>query len=208
MFNREESFCMSVQSTMLPLGTPAPDFALPDISTGKRVQLSDFQESRALIIVFLCVHCPYVVHVRPELARLASDYSGKGVAVVGISSNDVDQYPEDAPMHLAAMARAEGIKFPILYDQSQKVAKAFTAACTPDFFLFDGRKKLVYRGQLDSSRPSRGPGQSALGALDGSDVRMALDAVLAGWPPNAKQRPSVGCNIKWKPGNAPDYFKQ
>ena len=111
-------------------------------------------------------------------------------------------------MHLAAMARAEGIKFPILYDQSQVVAKAFTAACTPDFFLFDGRKKLVYRGQLDASRPSRGPGQSALGALDGSDIRMALDAVLAGWPPNPKQRPSVGCNIKWKPGNAPDYFKQ
>ena len=197
---------MAVQSTMLALGTSLPSFALPDVSTGRVVRHTDFQECRALLVVFLCAHCPYVVHVRPELVRLASDYAENGVRVVGISSNDVVQYPADAPNQLVAMARADGIKFPLLYDASQSVAKAFTAACTPDFFLFDNAAQLAYRGQLDGSRPSRGEGRPASGALDGSDIRSALDAVLAGWPPNPDQRPSIGCNIKWKPGNEPAYF--
>ena len=197
---------MAVQSTMLALGTSAPDFALSEISSGRPVRLVDFQERRALLVVFLCAHCPYVLHVLPELARLGDEYPAKGVGIVGITSNDVAQYPQDAPVHMAALARKEGLKFPILYDQSQSVAKAFTAACTPDFFLFDSTKRLAYRGQLDGSRPARDSGRPALGALDGSDIRAALDAVLAGWPPNPDQRPSVGCNIKWKRGNEPAYF--
>ena len=188
---------------MLALGTLLPDFALPDVSTGRVVKAVDFQECRALLVVFLCVHCPYVVHVRPELVRLANDYTKQRVGFVGISSNDISQYPADAPNHLAAMARADAIKFPLLYDGSQTVAKSFTAACTPDFFLFDSVMRLAYRGQLDSSRPSRAAGRPASGALDGSDLRAALDATLAGWPANPDQRPSIGCNIKWKPGNEP-----
>jgi peroxiredoxin len=191
---------------MLALGTSLPKFALPEVSTGRLVQTSDFEECRVLVVVFLSAHCPYVVHVRPELVRLAADYAQKGVGFVGITSNDVTQYPEDAPAKIAAMARSEGLKFPILFDQSQSVAKAFTAACTPDFFLFDAAKQLAYRGQLDSSRPSRGAGKPPSGALDGSDLRAALDAVLAGWPASTDQRPSVGCNIKWRRGNEPDYF--
>lgn len=197
---------MAVQSTMLALGTSAPDFALPEISSGRPVRLVDFQERRALLVMFLCAHCPYVLHVLPELVRLEHEYSGKGVGIVGITSNDVAQYPQDAPAHLAALARKEGLKFPILYDQSQSVAKAFTAACTPDFFLFDQVKRLAYRGQLDGSRPARDSGRPASGALDGSDIRAALDAVLAGWPPNLDQRPSVGCGIKWKQGSEPVYW--
>lgn len=197
---------MAVQSTMLALGTPLPEFALPDVATGRVLKTGDFVECRALVVVFLCAHCPYVVHVRTEIVRIAHDYADRGVGFVGICSNDIAQYPEDAPVHLAAMARSAGIKFPLLYDASQAVAKAFTAACTPDFFLFDGAKRLAYRGQLDSSRPARGVGKPGLGAPDGMDLRAALDAVLADWRPNADQRPSVGCNIKWKPGNAPAYF--
>ena len=191
---------------MLALGTPAPDFSLPDVTDGRTVSLADFAERKALLVMFLCAHCPYVVHVRPELARLASDYAGASVALVAITANDAAQYPDDAPAPTAAMARAAGFTFPFLYDETQAVAKAYSAACTPDFFLFDGARQLVYRGQLDSSRPGRGPERPGSGALDGADLRAALDAVLAGQPVNPEQRPSIGCNIKWKPGHEPAYF--
>lgn len=198
---------MAVSSTMLPLGTPAPGFSLPDVTTGRSVSLADFAGKDALLVIFLCAHCPYVVHVQPELARLARDYAGKGVGIVAITANDVAQYPEDAPEPTAAMARAAGFAFPVLFDESQAVAKAYTAACTPDFFLFDAARRLAYRGQLDASRPGRGPDRPGGGALDGADMRAALDAVLAGQPANPEQRPSIGCNIKWKPGNEPAYFR-
>jgi peroxiredoxin len=197
---RHSSFAMAVSSSMLALGTPAPEFSLPDVTTGGIVSLGDFATQGALLVIFLCVHCPYVVHVRPELARLATDYAGKGLAIVGITSNDVAQYPEDAPAPTAAMARAAGLRFPILYDESQAVARAFTAACTPDFFLFDAQRRLTYRGQLDSSRPGRGPDRPGGGALDGSDLRGAIDATLAGCAVSPDQRPSLGCGIKWKRG--------
>ncbi len=188
---------------MLALGTPAPDFALPDVASGKTVSLSDFAESKALLVIFLCAHCPYVVHVRPELALMESDYAGRGLGIVGITSNDVAQYPEDAPAPTAEMARISGLRFPILFDESQAVARAFTAACTPDFFLFDPQRQLVYRGQLDSSRPGRGPDRPGAGVLNGADLRAAIDAVLADRPVNAEQRPSIGCGIKWKSGHEP-----
>lgn len=197
---------MSVSSTMLALGTPAPDFSLPAVTNGHLVSLADFSERKALLVIFLCAHCPYVVHVQPELARLARDYENQSVALVAITANDATQYPQDAPAPTAAMARAAGLNFPILYDESQAVAKAYSAACTPDFFLFDDARRLVYRGQLDSSRPGRGANRPGAGALDGADVRAALDAVLAGQPVGSEQSPSIGCNIKWKPGNEPAYF--
>jgi peroxiredoxin len=197
---------MAHQSTMLELGTPAPDFALPCVATGKVVQLADFADTRALVVMFLCAHCPYVVHVRPELARLHADYAGKGVAFVGITSNDVAQYPQDAPAATAAMARESGLPFPILYDETQSVARAYSAACTPDFFVFDAERRLAYRGQLDDSRPMRAADRPARGTLNGKDIRAALDALLAGRAPSPEQKPSIGCNIKWKPGNEPDYF--
>lgn len=197
---------MAVSSTMLALGTAAPDFSLPDVTTGKAVQLADFSDRKALLVMFVCAHCPYVVHVQPELARLARDYAGKSVGFVAITANDVTQYPQDAPQPSAAMAKAAGWTFPFLYDESQAVAKAYTAACTPDLFLFDAARKLVYRGQLDSSRPGRGPDRPGGGVLNGEDVRAALDAVLAGQPVSPDQKPSIGCNIKWKPGNEPAYF--
>ena len=191
---------------MLALGTPAPDFSLPDVASGKTVKLADFADKKALLVMFVCAHCPYVVHVQPELARLARDYADKSVGIVAITANDVAQYPQDAPQPCAAMARAAGWTFPFLYDESQAVAKAYTAACTPDFFLFEAARKLVYRGQLDSSRPGRGPDRPGSGALNGADIRAALDAVLAGQPVNPRQMPSIGCNIKWKRGNEPAYF--
>jgi len=197
---------MAVSSTMLELGTRAPDFALPDVASGKIVRLADFAEKKALLVMFVCAHCPYVVHVRPELARLARDYAGQSVGLVAITANDVAQYPQDGPKPSAAMAREAGWTFPLLYDESQGVAKAYTAACTPDFFLFDAARKLVYRGQLDSSRPGRGPDRPGGGALNGEDIRAALDAVLAGRPVSPEQKPSIGCNVKWKPGNEPAYF--
>jgi thiol-disulfide isomerase/thioredoxin len=197
---------MAVSSTMLPLGTSAPEFALPDVSTDKTVQLADFAGRKTLLVMFVCAHCPYVVHVRPELARLARDYAGRSVGFVAITANDVAQYPQDAPQPSAGMARADGWTFPFLYDETQAVAKAYTAACTPDFFLFDAARKLVYRGQLDSSRPGRGPDRPGAGVLNGADLRAAIDAVLAGQPVNPDQKPSIGCNIKWKPGNEPAYF--
>ncbi|EDY21664.1 alkyl hydroperoxide reductase/ Thiol specific antioxidant/ Mal allergen [Chthoniobacter flavus Ellin428] len=191
---------MAVSSTMLELGTPAPDFSLPDVATGQTVQLADFADQKALLVMFVCAHCPYVVHVQPELTRVARDYAGRSVGFVAITANDVAQYPQDAPDASAAMARAAGWTFPFLYDESQAVAKAYTAACTPDFFLFDAARKLVYRGQLDSSRPGRGPDRPGHGVLNGADLRAALDAVLSDQPVNPRQMPSIGCNIKWKPG--------
>jgi len=191
---------------MLELGTAAPDFSLPDVASAKTVQLADFAGKKALLVMFVCAHCPYVVHVQPELARLARDYAGQNVGFVAITANDVTQYPQDAPLPSAAMARAAGWTFPFLYDESQTVAKAYSAACTPDFFLFDAARKLVYRGQLDNSRPGRGPDRPGGGVLNGADLRAAIDAVLAGAPVNPRQIPSIGCNIKWKPGNEPAYF--
>jgi len=191
---------MSISSSMLPLGTPAPDFSLPDVAAGRVFSLADFGEAEALLVIFLCTHCPYVVHVRPEIALLSSDYADRGLAMVGMTSNDVAQYPEDAPEPTAAMARAAGLRFPLLYDASQAMARAYTAACTPDFFLFDRDRRLAYRGQIDGSRPSRGPDRPGVGTLDGADLRAAIDAVLAGRPVNPEQRPSIGCGIKWKTG--------
>ena len=191
---------------MLELGTAAPDFALRAVATGKTMSLADFADARALVVVFLCAHCPYVVHLRPELARLHADYAAKGVAIVGITSNDIAQYPQDAPAPTAAMARDAGLTFPILYDETQAVALAYSAACTPDFFVFDAARRLAYRGQLDDSRPMRAADRPERGALNGADIRAALDAILAGATPSPEQKPSIGCNIKWKPGNEPEYF--
>ena len=191
---------------MLELGTAAPDFALRAVATGKTMSLADFADARALVVVFLCAHCPYVVHVRPELARLHAEYSAKGVAFVGITSNDIAQYPQDAPAPTAAMAREAGLTFPILYDEAQSVARAYSAACTPDFFVFNAARKLAYRGQLDDSRPMRAADRPERGTLNGADIRAALDAILAGHAPSPEQKPSIGCNIKWKPGNEPEYF--
>jgi peroxiredoxin len=184
---------------MVELGRKAPDFHLPDVADGRMVSLSDFGPDQALLVMFICRHCPYVLHVKPELARLATDYQEKSVGIVGISSNDAQHYPDDAPDKLAELSRDLGI--PVLYDESQSVAKAYQATCTPDFFVFDGNRTLVYRGQLDDSRP----GNSR--PLNGRDLRAALDAVLAGRAVDSTQRASIGCNIKWKPGNAPDYFR-
>lgn len=190
---------VAVNSTMLPLGTPAPDFRLPDTS-GKMVGLSDFRNARALVVVFMCNHCPYVRLLRGGLAQLARDYQAQGVALVGVNANDVTRYPADSPANMAAEAKDAGYIFPYLYDETQRVAQAYRAACTPDFYLFDGAQRLVYRGQFDDSRPGNGR------AVTGRDLRAALDAVLAGQPVPANQLPSIGCNIKWKPGNEPEYF--
>ena len=171
------------------------------------VVLADFADRQALVVVFLCAHCPYVVHVQPELVRLARDYAGASVGIVGITANDAAQYPQDAPTQTAAAMRAAGIPFPILYDETQAVARAYSAACTPDFFLFDAQRRLVYRGQLDASRPGRGADRPGSGALNGADLRAALDATLAGNPVNPDQRASIGCNIKWRVGNEPEYFR-
>ena len=184
-------------STMVELGREAPDFHLPDVADGEMVSLSDFASNRVLLVMFICRHCPYVLHVKAELTRLGRDYAGKDVGIVGISSNDAQSYPDDAPDRLAEL----NLGFPLLYDESQAVAKAYRAACTPDFFLFDQKRRLVYRGQLDDSRPGNSQ------PLTGRDLRAAIDAVLAGEPVPSEQRASIGCNIKWKPGNAPDYFR-
>jgi len=183
---------------MLPLGTAAPDFRLPDTG-GKTVSLADFKDKSALLIIFMCNHCPYVKHVRAGLVQLARDYTPRGVAIVGINSNDAANYPEDSPANMAKEVKSSGYTFPYLYDESQAVAKAYRAACTPDFFLFDRERRLAYRGQFDASRPGNGI------AVTGKDLRAALDAVLAGKPPSTLQSPSMGCNIKWIRGNEPDY---
>jgi peroxiredoxin len=184
---------------MLPLGTPAPEFQLPDPS-GKHVALGSFKDKPALLVMFICNHCPYVKHVRSGLAQLANDYEPRGVGLVAISSNDVANYPDDSPAKMAEEAKAAGYTFPYLYDATQAVAKAYRAACTPDFFLFDRGRRLVYRGQLDASRPGNGI------PVTGKDLRAGLDAVLAGKAPSLLQTPSMGCNIKWKRGNEPEYF--
>ena len=187
-------------STMLGLGTSAPDFRLPDVTAGgKEVGLDDFADAPALLVAFICNHCPFVQHVAGELAALSRDLRAAGVPMVAISSNDVAAYPADSPEAMAEEAARQGWAFPYLYDESQEVAAAYRAACTPDFFLFDGDRKLVYRGQLDASRPGNGV------PVTGSDLRAAVDAVLAGRPVDPDQRPSLGCSIKWSEGNEPEY---
>jgi peroxiredoxin len=185
---------------MLALGTQAPDFRLLDVVSGKVISLSTFAGKKALLVMFICRHCPYVQHVKEELARLGKDYVRQDVGMAAISANDVANYPDDAPDRLKAMAKELGFTFPFCYDESQETAKAYTAACTPDFFLFDANRKLVYRGQLDESRPGNGK------PVNGRDLRAALDAALAGRPVNPDQKASIGCNIKWKRGNEPAYY--
>jgi peroxiredoxin len=187
-------------STMLPLGTKAAPFSLPNVD-GRNVSLADFAGAPALLVVFMCNHCPYVKHVAAGLAQLARDYQAKGVAVVGINSNDIAAHPDDSPAEMARETKSRGYTFPYLFDATQRVAQAYKAACTPDFYVFDKDQKLVYRGQMDSSRPDSGI------PVTGKDLRAALDAVLAGKGMPADQKPSIGCNIKWQPGNEPDYFK-
>jgi peroxiredoxin len=183
---------------MLPLGTIAPDFRLPD-TQGSMVSLADFAPMPALLVLFICNHCPYVRHIRAGLAALAQDYQARGVAVVGINSNDAAAYPEDSPRKMAEEVRQTGYTFPYLYDATQAVAKAYRAACTPDIFLFDQKRRLVYRGQFDDSRPGNDT------PVTGQDLRQALDALLSGRTIASDQKPSLGCNIKWKPGNEPKY---
>jgi peroxiredoxin len=179
-------------STMLPLGTVAPEFRLPEPATGREIALADFAAAPALVVAFICNHCPYVKHVREGLARFGKDCAAQGAAMVAISANDAVNYPADSPDKIAAEVRAAGYSFPYLYDESQAVARAYRAACTPDFFLFDGQRRLVYRGQFDDSRPGNGV------PVTGKDLRAALTAVLAGKPVSPDQKPSLGCNIKWK----------
>jgi peroxiredoxin len=187
-------------STMLALGTQAPAFNLQDVVSGDMFSLESFSSSKGFLVMFICRHCPYVKHVEQELAQIGLDYADMDVGIVAISSNDVDTYPDDAPESLKEQADTVGFNFPYLFDEDQEVAKAYTAACTPDFFLFDGSRSLVYRGQIDSSRPGNEQ------PVTGRDLRSALDAVLTDQPVRGEQIPSVGCNIKWKEGNEPDYF--
>ena len=188
------------ESTMLPLGTAAPDFTLTDAVTGNAVSLADVAGEKGTLVMFICAHCPFVVHVQQELAKLSRDYENQPINLVGIASNSLETHPQDGPEGMKTQAGAMGFRFPYLFDETQGVAKAYTAACTPDLFLFDGDRKLVYRGQLDGSRPSNGI------PVTGADLRAAMDAVLAGEPVATEQTPSAGCNIKWKPGNEPNYF--
>jgi len=186
-------------STMLPLGTKAPHFELPD-PEGRRVSIDDFAGAPALLVLFICNHCPYVKHIRHQLAALAKQYQQRGLAVVAINSNDFTKYPDDSPAKMADEIETIGYTFPYLIDETQEVAKTYRAACTPDIYLFDAERRLVYRGQFDDSRPGNNK------QVTGKDLRAALDQVLAGKTPPAEQTPSVGCNIKWKEGNEPDYF--
>jgi peroxiredoxin len=184
-------------STMLELGTKAPAFSLPDVITGQNISLETFTGKKALLVMFICAHCPFVKHVQEELARLGRDYEDRGVGIVAISSNDVENFPEDSPERLKEMAETLGFRFPFCYDESQETAKAYEAACTPDFFVFDSSRKLVYRGQLDDSRPGNKV------PVTGRDLRAALDAVLSDRSIEGNQKPSIGCNIKWKAGKEP-----
>jgi peroxiredoxin len=188
-------------SMMLALGTPAPNFSLPDVVSGKMVSLADFNKSPALLVMFICNHCPYVKHVQAGMTQMAKDFQARGVGVAAISSNDVQNYPDDGPDKMKQEAQRAGYTFPYLYDESQDVARAYRAACTPDFFLFDGNHRLVYRGQMDDAR--RGNDLP----VTGRSLRDAVDAILAGGAISPAQVPSIGCNIKWKPGRGPDYFK-
>lgn len=187
-------------STMLPLGTVAPPFSLPD-TEGNAVSLEDYKDVPALLVVFMCNHCPFVKHVLPQFVELAREYQGREVGIVGISSNDVSAYPDDSPEKMAQLSSTMDFPFPYLYDEAQQVAKSYGAACTPDFYLFGRDGRLVYRGQMDDSRPSNGR------PVTGADLRAAMDAVLGGRKVPDNQKPSIGCNIKWKPGNEPDYFR-
>lgn len=187
-------------STMLEIGTKAPDFQLPDVVTGQTISLATFAGKKALLVMFICRHCPYVKHVQQELARIGQAYVSQNVGIVAISANDADKHPDDAPDRLQAMAEELGFTFPLCYDETQKVAKSYTAACTPDLFVFDDSRQLVYRGQLDDSRPGNDI------PISGQDLRAALNAVLINQPVNPEQKPSIGCNIKWKPGNEPTYY--
>lgn len=186
-------------STMLPLGTKAPDFSLTS-TAGTMVSLADFQDAQALLVIFMCNHCPFVKHIAEQLAALGKEYQSRGVGIVGINSNDTDAYPADNLENMAQEVQQRGYTFPYLLDATQQVAHKYRAACTPDFFVFDQNQELVYRGQLDSSRPDSGI------PVTGEDLRAALDAVLNGEEVPSEQRPSIGCNIKWRPGNEPDYF--
>ena len=187
-------------STMLQLGTKAPEFALPDVVIGKTVSPDTFKSKRALLVMFICRHCPYVKHVQQEIARIGQDYGGKDVGIVAISSNDPVEYPEDSPASLKEMVKEQDFTFPLCFDESQEAAKAYRAACTPEFYVFDKERRLVYRGQLDDAR--RGNDLP----VTGKDLRAALDAVLSDKQVDRNQKPSIGCNIKWKPGNEPEYF--
>lgn len=187
-------------STMLELGTRAPGFRLPEVASDEIVSPDESREAKALLVMFICNHCPFVKHVQGELVRLARDYQPRDVAVVAISANDADRYPRDGPEAMRREKEAAGYPFPYLFDETQEAAKEYMAACTPDFFLFDGEHRLVYRGQLDDSRPGNDV------PVTGRDLRAALDAVLEGQPVPEDQRPSIGCNIKWKPGNEPGYY--
>ncbi|MGA7884951.1 MAG: thioredoxin family protein [Acidobacteriaceae bacterium] len=182
----------ATESAMLALGTPAPAFSLKDVRDGKTRTVDSLTGPKGLLVMFICTHCPFVKHVEQELAKIGRDYQKSGIGIVAISSNDADNYPDDAPEGLAAQARRVGFVFPYVYDETQEVAHAYAAACTPDFFLFDGQKKLAYRGQLDSSRPGNGI------PVTGKDLRAALDALAAGRAVSPEQKPSIGCNIKWK----------
>jgi peroxiredoxin len=186
-------------STMVPLGSPAPTFSLPDAVTGRTVRIDDFADANALLVMFICNHCPFVKHRRTALAEFAREHQPKGLAIVAINSNDVQKYPDDSPEKMAAEAKEAGYSFPYLFDETQEVAAAYQAACTPDFFLYDADHLLVYRGQFDDSRPGNDV------PVTGSDLRAAVDAVLAGRTAPSNQKPSIGCNIKWKPGREPAY---
>ncbi len=187
-------------STMIDIGTPLPSFSLPDFD-GKTVTDADFAGSKALLVTFICNHCPFVRHIRQDFSRVVKEYQAKGLRVVAIASNDTKEFPEDGPAGMKEEAAEVGYTFPYLFDEKQKVAQAFHAACTPDLFLFDSQRRLAYRGQFDGSRPKNGV------PVTGADLRAALEAVVAGKPAPAMQKPSMGCNIKWSPGNAPEYFK-
>ena len=189
-------------STMMPLGTQAIDFNLQDVVSGNQISLKNFENKKALLVMFICRHCPYVLHTQSEIAKIGKDYMNKPLGIVAISANDISAYPEDSPEGMREQAKELGFAFPYCYDETQETAKAYTAACTPDFFLFDKDRKLVYRGQLDGSRPGNNV------PLTGKDLRAAIDAVLEDKVVNLEQRPSTGCSIKWKPGNEPSYFSR
>jgi len=190
---------VNTPSTMLPLGTKAPDFKLTDAVSGQATSLHDFG-TKVLVVMFICNHCPFVIHVREGITQMVRDFDEKDVAFVAINANDLEKYPQDGPEHMKELAEQMGWTFPFLFDEAQEVAKAYRAACTPDFFVFDAKRRLAYRGQFDDSRPSKDT------PVNGKDLRAAIQALLDDKPVPAQQKPSIGCNIKWRPGNEPDYF--